>query len=93
MDYWMRQDYDWQEEQQSKHDQIADWIDSASVQEIIDTWYGLDAEPDKILNDVVNAAFKGENVSVTFRNRIHAVCEQNFDRWPTAIEFAKACAK
>ena len=93
--HWIREDnyndsLERQKEQES--DEIACWLDSASVREIIQVWGDIDVYADLTTDDVITMVWNGEDAKAWLKQRIQELAEKQFDTWKHSSKLAyKAC--
>ena len=93
--YWIREDNyndSLERQQEQESDEIACWLDSASVKEIIQVWGDLDVHTDLTTDDVITMVWNGEDAKTMFKQRIQELAEKQFDTWKQSSKLAyKAC--
>ena len=94
--YWIREDnyndtLERQQEQES--DEIACWLDSASVKEIIQVWGDLDVHTDLTTDDIITMVWNGEDAKAWLKQRIQELAEKQFDTWKQSSKLAYKVAK
>ena len=93
--YWIREDNyndSLERQQEQESDEIAFWLDSASVKEIIQVWGDLDLHTDLTTDDVITMVWNGEDAKTMFKQRIQELAEKQFDTWKQSSKLAyKAC--
>jgi hypothetical protein len=93
--YWIREDNyndSLERQQEQESDEIACWIDSASVKEIIQVWGDLDRDTDITTDQVIEMVWNGEDAKAKFKQRIQELAEKQFDTWKQSSKLAyKAC--
>lgn len=93
--HWIREDNyndSLERQQEQESDEIACWLDSASVKEIIQVWGDLDVHTDLTTDDVITMVWNGENAKAWFKQRIQELAEKQYDTWKQSSKLAyKAC--
>lgn len=93
--YWIREDNyndSLERQQECESDEIACWLDSASVKEIIQVWGDLDVHTDLTTDDIITMVWNGEDAKAKFKQRIQELAEKQFDTWKQSSKLAyKAC--
>ena len=93
--YWIREDNyndSLERQQEQESDEIACWLDSASVKEIIQVWGDLDVHTDLTTDDVITMVWNGEDAKAWLKQRIQELAEKQFDTWKQSSKLAyKAC--
>jgi len=93
--YWIREDNyndSLERQQEQESDEIACWLDSASVKEIIQVWGDLDVHTDLTTDDVITMLWNGEDAKAWLKQRIQELAEKQFDTWKQSSKLAyKAC--
>lgn len=93
--YWIREDNyndSLERQQEQESDEIACWLDSASVKEIIQVWGDLDVHTDITTDQVIEMLWNGEDAKAMFKQRIQELAERQYDTWKQSSKLAyKAC--
>jgi hypothetical protein len=93
--YWIREDNfndSLERQQEQESDEIACWLDSASVKEIIQVWGDLDVHTDLTTDDIISMVWNGEDAKAWLKQRIQELAERQFDTWKQSSKLAyKAC--
>ena len=93
--YWIREDNfndSLERQQKQESDEIACWLDSASVKEIIQVWGDLDRDTDITTDQVIEMVWNGEDAKAMFNQRIQELAEKQYDTWKQSSKLAyKAC--
>ena len=94
--YWIREDNyndSLERQQEQESDEIACWLDSASVKEIIQVWGDLDVHTDLTTDDVITMVWNGEDAKTMFKQRIQELAERQYDTWKQSSKLAYKVAK
>lgn len=89
--YWIREDerQDAADQQQEwESDEIACWLDSATVKEIIWVWADLDRDTDITTDKVIEMLWNGEDAKAWLKQRIQELAEKQFDTWKESSKLA-----
>ena len=93
--YWIREDNyndSLERQQEQESDEIACWLDSASVKEIIQVWGDLDVHTDLTTDNIITMVWNGEDAKAWLKQRIQELAEKQFDTWKQSSKLAyKAC--
>jgi hypothetical protein len=93
--YWIREDNyndSLERQQEWESDEIACWLDSASVKEIIQVWGDLDVHTDLTTDDIITMVWNSEDAKAWLKQRIQELAEKQFDTWKQSSKLAyKAC--
>jgi len=93
--YWIREDNyndSLERQQEQESDEIACWLDSASVKEIIQVWGDLDVHTDLTTDDIITMLWNGEDAKAWLKQRIQELAEKQYDTWKQSSKLAyKAC--
>ena len=94
--YWIREDNyndSLERQQEQESDEIACWLDSASVKEIIQVWGDLDVHTDLTTDDIITMLWNGEDAKAWFKQRIQELAERQYDTWKQSSKLAYKVAK
>lgn len=89
--HWIREDNynDALERQQEwESDEIACWLDSATVKEIIWVWADLDRDTDITTDQVIEMLWNGEDAKAWLKQRIQTLAEKQYDTWKHSSKLA-----
>lgn len=89
--HWIREDNynDALERQQEwESDEIACWLDSATVKEIIWVWTDLDRDTDITTDQVIEMLWNGEDAKAWLKQRIQTLAEKQYDTWKQSSKLA-----
>ena len=94
--YWIREDNyndSLERQQEQESDEIACWLDSASVKEIIQVWGDLDVHTDLTTDDIITMVWNGEDAKAWLKQRIQELAEKQYDTWKQSSKLAYKVAK